>query len=151
MSRKSARELALRLLYAADLNDASPEEVLGEINADAFTSLRAEDELSSALPSPSERVYISAILHGVADHRAELDAAIDRYAIGWPLGRISRVAVSILRLCMFEILYMDDADVPDAAAINEAVELARGYDSEEAAKFINGILGSFVRAEKKKA
>ena len=67
MSRKSARELALRLLYAADLNDASPEEVLGEINADAFTSLRAEDELYSALPSPSERVYISAILHGVAE------------------------------------------------------------------------------------
>ncbi|MEA4822693.1 MAG: transcription antitermination factor NusB [Clostridiaceae bacterium] len=151
MSRKSARELALRLLYAADMNAVTPEEVLKDLNADNFTSLRPEDSLYEKLPIESERVYIEALLRGVAAHRNELDAFIDRYTIGWPLGRISRVTVSILRLCMFEILYMDDTDVPDAASINEAVDLARSYDSEEASKFINGILGSFVRAEKKKA
>ncbi len=70
---------------------------------------------------------------------------IEKYARGWRLERISRVAAAIMRCAMCEILYMDD--VPNAAAINEAVELAKGYEEPETVAFINGVLGSFVRGE----
>ncbi len=151
MSRKSARELTLRLMYAEDVSDMTPDEAMASVNADSFTSLRPEDALYEKLPTPGERTYISAVLHGTAARRDELDGYIGSYSIGWPTFRISRVTQSILRLAMFEILYMDDTDVPDGAAIDEAVELARRYDSEEASRFVNGILGSFVRAQKAKA
>ena len=151
MSRKSARELALRLLYASSVSGSSPEDALSELNTENFTSLRQEDTLYEKLPTPAEQVYIGTLLHGIASHRTELDGFIETYSIGWSVGRISPVTACVLRLAMFEILYMDDTDVPDASAINEAVELARSYDSEEASKFVNGILGNFERTEKQKS
>ena len=151
MSRISARELALRQLYAIDVSGCTPDDALAGFNSERFTSLRPEDPLYASLPDEKELTYISALLYGVCDHLKELDGFISLYAIGWSIARIARVTVSILRLAMFEILYMDDKDVPDASSINEAVELARRYDSEEAARFVNGILGNFVRTEKHKA
>ena len=74
-----------------------------------------------------------------------MDAYIEKYARGWSVGRIDRTAGAILRCAMSEILWLPD--VPDAAAINEAVELAKKYESADAVSFINGILGSFVRGE----
>jgi len=80
------------------------------------------------------------------EHGAELDGYIDKYAVGWKFGRISRTAAAIMKTAMFEALYMPD--VPDSAAINEAVELAKQYEPPETVSFINGVLGSFIRAEK---
>ena len=84
-------------------------------------------------------------MKGVYDHGAELDGYISKYAIGWSFSRISRMTAAVMRVAMYEILYMPD--IPAAAAINEAVELARRYDAPEAASFANGILGAFVRGE----
>ena len=75
----------------------------------------------------------------------ELDDYIRRYAHGWKPERISRTALAALRCAMCEVLYMDD--VPDAAALNEAVELDKGYDEPETVAFVNGVLGGFMRAE----
>ena len=72
-------------------------------------------------------------------------AYIEKYARGWKTERISRTAGAILRCAMSEILWMPE--VPNAAAINEAVELAKKYEDEDTVSFINGILGSFVRKE----
>ena len=83
---------------------------------------------------------------GVHEKTDELDAYIAKYAVGWKVDRISKIAVSILRLSMYEILYMPD--VPDGASINEAVEFTKRYDSKESSVFVNGILGNFVRTEK---
>ncbi len=80
---------------------------------------------------------------GVTKRRAEFDGYIEKYSKGWKLVRISKITASILRAAMYEILYMDD--VPPAAAINEAVELAKGYEEPETVAFINGILGSFMK------
>ena len=66
-------------------------------------------------------------------------------AVGWSFSRISLVASAIMRVAMYEILYMPD--VPNAAAINDAVEISKNYEGEETVKFINGLLGSFVRGE----
>ena len=84
-------------------------------------------------------------MRGVGSHGAELDGYIEKYARGWSFSRIDRVASAIMRVAMYEILYMPD--IPNKAAINEAVEIAKGYVDDDVVKFINGILGSFVRAE----
>ena len=89
--------------------------------------------------------YIRTLVGLTAEHRAELDAYIEKYARGWKVGRIDRTAGAILRCAMSEILWMPD--VPNAAAINEAVELTRKYEDEDVVSFVNGILGSFVRGE----
>jgi N utilization substance protein B len=77
----------------------------------------------------------------------ELNEYIDRYAVGWSVGRMSRLTRCILRLCMYEMLYMD---IPVGASVNEGLELAKKYDSDEAASFINGVLGGFVAGEIKR-
>ena len=91
--------------------------------------------------SPARR---SALVTGVRDHREELDDLIEQFSHGWKLSRISRTALAVLRVALYEILYMPD--IPAAASINEAVELAKGYDEPETVRFINGILGSFMRS-----
>ena len=74
-----------------------------------------------------------------------LDGYIEKYSKGWKFSRIPLVASAIMRVAMYEILYMQD--IPNGAAINEAVEIAKKYETPEIVKFINGILGSFVRQE----
>ena len=82
------------------------------------------------------------IVCGVTEKQEELNRIIAQYAIGWNLGRISRLARTFLRIALYECLYMEE--IPNGVAINEAVKLTKSYD-DEAAKFVNGILGAFVR------
>lgn len=77
-------------------------------------------------------------------HMQQADEVIGSFAKGWKLSRLSRVCLSVLRLAVCEILYCED--IPVSATINEAVELAKKYATEEDASFINGILGAFVRS-----
>ena len=81
----------------------------------------------------------------MAGHQDELDRTIETYAKGWKLSRLSRMTAAVLRLAIYEMRYVDD--VPVRVAINEAVELAKVYDTDEAASFINGVLGAVARAE----
>ena len=89
--------------------------------------------------------YIEQCVCGVSANKQEIDGIIEQYAVGWKLSRISKVSLAVLRLAIYEILYVEDA--PTGVVINEAVEIARRYEEEEKVSFINGILGSFVRAE----
>jgi len=104
-----------------------------------------EAEVYASYPSQKQAAYLRRVAVGVLEHGPELDAYIEKYAKGWAVGRISRVAVAIMRVAMYEILYMPD--VPGASAINEAVEIAKKYEDPETVAFVNGILGSFIRAE----
>ena len=101
----------------------------------------------TSTPNTKQEAYIRRLVSGVAEHAAELDADIEKYAQGWRFERISLVAAAIMRVAMYEILYM--ADIPQGAAISEAVTIAKKYETPEVAKFINGILGSFARGEVK--
>lgn len=76
--------------------------------------------------------------------KQEIDEIIEKYAVGWKVGRISKVSLAVLRLAVYEIMNVDDA--PTGAVINEAVEIARRYEEEDKVSFINGILGSFARS-----
>ncbi len=146
MTRSTAREIAMHLAYQLSFTDLPVEEFLNEqLSAERFDELSAEDALYGERPNNKQEAYIRRLVTGVAEHAAELDADIEKYAQGWRFDRISLVAAAIMRVAMYEILYM--ADIPQGAAISEAVEIAKRYETPEVAKFVNGILGSFVRGE----
>lgn len=110
-----------------------------------YAALSTESEVYTERPNLKQRDYIRAVLTGVSAHREELDGFISRFAVGWDISRISRLAKCIMRVAMFESLYVDD--VPTGVAMNEAVKLARKYEDDNVVPFINGILGSFSRRE----
>ncbi len=146
MTRSEAREIALHLSYELAFHDLSGEGILEErLSGEHFQALAQECALYEKVPGPTQRDYILRLVSGLGQHSYELDRDIEKYAVGWRFDRISLIDSAILRLAMYEILYMPD--IPNAAAINEAVELARKYDSEDAARFVNGILGAFARSE----
>ena len=132
MTRNTAREIATHLAYELSFTDLPIQEFLDQqLSRENFAA----------------RADIRRLVSGVAEHAAELDTYIEKYAKGWRFERISLVASAIMRVAMFEILYMPD--IPHGVAISEAVNIAKGYESPEVVKFINGILGSFLRAEVK--
>lgn len=146
MNRSTAREIAMHFAFELVFSDASAEQLLErELTPEAFADRAQVEELYRDFPEDEQKAYITALVRGVAEHGAELDSYIAQYAKGWKFARIDRVAAAIMRLTMYEILYMPE--VPNKVAINEAVEIAKKYLDDDVVRFINGILGSFVRAE----
>ena len=146
MLRNTAREIAVHLSYELSFHSELIEELLDQrLTPEAFAVLAEEDPLYSEAPNAKQADYIRRLVRGVADHAPELDGYIAKYAKGWNFARIPLVASAIMRVAMYEVLYMPD--IPNGAAINEAVEIAKKYETPETVKFINGILGSFARQE----
>jgi len=128
MTRKQAREEAFILIFEKVFNDCSIEEIL-EV-ATEVRDLEPDD-------------YINKVFIGVYDNLEEIDSVISENAVGWKIGRISKTALAILRLAIFEIKFMED--IPPSVSINEAVELAKKYATTEDASFVNGILSTVVK------
>ena len=146
MTRSSAREIAIHLAFALGFSDRTADELLeGSLTRENFQHLGEEEPLYSEFPNEKQRRYITELVRGVDAHGPELDGYIAKYAVGWSFSRISRIAAAVMRVAMYEILYLPE--VPAGVAINEAVEIAKRYESPETASFINGILGSFLREE----
>lgn len=146
MTRFIAREIAVHLAYEMSFTDRTPEQLLEErLTKGSFALLAPEDELYADAPGPTQREYIRGIVLGVAEHAPELDGYIEKYAKDWRFERISLIAGAVMRVCMYEVLYRPD--IPAGAAVNAAVEIAKKYETAETIRFINGILGSFIRAE----
>ena len=146
MIRNVAREIAMHLCFELSFTDLPVEELLDQrLSSPHFEALAPEYEVYGELPGPTQRNYIRKLVRGISVHSYELDQYIGKYAKGWRFERIPLVASAIMRLAMYEILYMPE--IPNGAAINEAVEIAKKYESPEVVRFINGILGTFVRAE----
>jgi N utilization substance protein B len=129
--RRTARRRAIDVLFQADLTDRQISTVLEE---------RSELERESP-------VYTRELVAGVEEHLAELDRILGEHAEGWTVPRMPVVDRAILRLAAYEILYRDD--VPDAVAINEAVDAAKELSTEASRSFVNGLLGKIAstRAE----
>lgn len=146
MTRSNAREIAVQLIFSLGFGNLSAQEVLdSQLTTERFAELAEENALYAQFPNEKQQQYIRDLVQGVFSHGPELDDYISRYAVGWSFARIPRMAAAIMRTAMYEVLYVPD--VPNAAAINEAVEIAKNYEPAEVVSFINGILGSFVRAE----
>ena len=137
---------AVHLIFSLGFGTQSADEVLkSELNRERFGELAQEMPIYAQYPNEKQETYIKNLVRGAFAHGPELDDYISRYAVGWSFERIPRMAAAIMRTAMYEILYMPD--IPNAAAINAAVELTKQYEPQEVAAFVNGILGSFVRAE----
>lgn len=91
-----------------------------------------------------EKSYIDSAINIIVDNLEEIDRHIDENIDSWAVNRLARVDLSILRISIYELMYRDD--IPKQVSINEAIEIAKKYSTEESSKFINGILGGFVRA-----
>lgn len=126
MNRRDAREATFALLFETEFKQGDPRE---EIFAISCENREIQDN-----------AYVRNVYFGVGEHLDEIDALIGKHAKGWKTTRISRVSRSILRLAIFEMLYLED--VPASVAINEAVELSKKFDEESARPFVNGILNS---------
>ena len=146
MKRTAARDLAIQLSVAAAAAKVDPEELMDSFfDREHYDSLGPEQELCAEYPDDRQLDYIRTLTRLTAENRSEIDGFIERYARGWKLERISRTALAVMRCAICEILYMED--VPNAAAINEAVELDKNYDDPDTVAFVNGVLGGFMRGE----
>ena len=147
MTRMTARQIAVQILFSMESNASTAEDAMALFfSEEHYASLKEEDEIYRDAPDEEQPAYLRRVVETVQAHQAEIDEIIGRYAEGWKLSRISKSTLAILRCAICEILYMDD--IPNSAAVNEAVELGKTYDSPQAGAFINGLLGSFLRDEK---
>ena len=136
MNRKQrhlGRELTLLWLYQVDLSHANFDDTLATI----------PPEIEGVEEEGLQ--FGQALARGVREHRTQLDQGIIKYAKGWSLARMAVVERNILRIALYELLY--EADIPTSVSIDEAVELAKTYGAEESGRFVNGILGAFIRGE----
>ena len=149
MTRANARELAVHLIYGRDFTGEEPQSVVNtRLDKEYYPALSAENDVYAERPSRAQLGYIDMVVSGVANRAEQLNLEISRYAIGWDISRISRLTRAIMQLAIFEILYVDD--VPTGVAVSEAVRLAKKYDGDDTGAFVNGILGSFARAQEQK-
>ncbi|MBC8584203.1 transcription antitermination factor NusB [Youxingia wuxianensis] len=130
MKRSEAREQAFILVFERSFKDETIDEIIEE--AQIGRNLEVDP-------------YARQLASGVSDHMPWLDETISTYSKKWKLNRMSRVALSILRMSLWEIDHVDT--VPVGASINEAVELAKKYGNEDDFSFVNGVLGAYVRAK----
>jgi len=145
MTRKTARAIAVRLCFAVGAGVDAEELMELVFDSEYYARLKDEDSTFDEYPPENQMQYIASVVRGVGMHNAELDGYVEQYAKGWRFSRISRPAVAIMKTAMYEVLYMPD--VPNGVAINEAVELAKGFEEPETVRFVNGVLGSFARNE----
>ena len=127
--RRIAREIALQVLYGTEVGNRDPNALLGEMLGDVETS--------------QGRIFIKDLVHGALSHAAESDAAIAPLLEGWTIDRLATIDRLILRMAMYELRHVPDT--PLAVAINEAVELAKRFSTEDASRFVNGVLSRAAR------
>jgi transcription antitermination protein NusB len=127
-ARSKARKRALDVLYESDLRSVDPSDILAQ---------------RVALADPPVNDYTIELVEGVHSHRERIDAILADYAEGWTVQRMPDVDRAVLRLGVFELLWRDD--VPDAVAIDEAVELAKSLSTDESPRFINGVLARVLK------
>ncbi len=130
-ARTKARKRALDLLFASEMRQRS-----------ASVALTEEIDESSEGGRPVND-YTAALVRGVEAHRDRIDEIIGRYSEGWTLDRMPAVDRNVLRLAVFEVLYVDD--VPPAVSVSEALALVHDLSTDESPAFVHGVLGSVVR------
>ncbi len=129
MTRRESREQALALVFSMMFHGDIPPQELCELSK---ISLDLKDDEFSQM-----------LFHGVCENLEEIDNAIDKCMITWNKNRISKVSLAVLRLAVYEILYIEA--IPESVSINEAIELAKKFATDDDASFVNGILGSVCR------
>ena len=134
-ARSKARKRALDVLYAAEARGVDPLVVLAE-----RMEVPTGPDIHSYSPMGE---YAESLVRGVFEHQARVDTLLAEHSRGWTLDRMPAVDRNVLRLGIYELLYVDD--VPDAVAVSEAMALVRDLSTDESPQFVNGVLGAVLR------
>jgi len=132
-SRHQSRERALQILFQYDIHGKA-----GVWLDEFWKQCEATEDV---------KTFADNLVRGVLDHKKDLDVLIGRYATNWKVSRMQIVDRNILRLGVYELLWLDD--VPAKVTVNEAIELAKDFGDDEAARFVNGILDKVLATESK--
>lgn len=128
--RRKAREIVLQALYEAEFSDAPPEQIFDE-------------QVARRRPAEETVAHARALFLSTMEHRDDLDRTISAALENWDLSRVSLVDKNILRFALAELSYFEE--IPSKVIINEAIEVAHRYSSEDAGRFINGLLDRLRR------
>lgn len=134
MNRRYSREQGMKILFGLNFNSESAEELLENYIENNQIDMEKID-----------MEYLKDIIKGVSENKDEIDKAIEKNLSNWKIDRLSKVDLSILRLCVYEILYKKD--IPDKVSVNEAINLSKKYSEAKSPAFINGVLGKFFEKE----
>lgn len=141
--RRTAREMALQMLYQRDVGASDLAQIfhafdLGEHLASGSDPARRRRRLEEAFG------FARRLVRGTSDHQAEIDGLIARQADNWRLERMPIVDRNVLRLAVYELLF--DEETPELVVVDEAIELAKKYGSEQSGRFVNGLLDGLLKA-----
>jgi len=131
MKRRTAREKALQALFQIDMSEADPKEAILHV----LEEERGDD-------------YLSNLVSGVVEHKNEIDEMIKEHLEKWTIERIAPVDRNLLRLAVFELVYMKE-EVPANVVIDEAIEIAKVFGDEHASRFVNGVLSKIKQQTEK--
>lgn len=135
MNRTNAREYLMQMIYQMEAQDDFSKEAL-----DRFIELNIEEDDKKQIE------YIKDVCDAFVANKGEIDSSIEKYSKGWKLGRIAKVDLAVMRLCLAESYYLpEEKKTPEGAAINEAVKLVKRFGTDDSGKFVNGILGEISR------
>ncbi len=133
-NRHLGRIVVLQTLYEYEFRSQSEDKSVDLADIIARNMERYEDTIG-------DKQFVQDLLNGIVERQVELDTKLQPMAPEWPISQISRIDRNVLRMGLFELLYMQET-VPPKVAINEAVELAKAFGSDNSSKFINGVLGT---------
>lgn len=126
MSRRMAREKALQSLFQIDLSNESP-----------------QIAIENVLDGEKKDAFLEEIVFGTCEKQQEIDALLSKHLKNWALDRLVNIDRSILRMAVYELLYMEN--IPVNVTLNEAIELAKSFGTDESSRFINGVLSSIIQ------
>jgi N utilization substance protein B len=138
LARRQAREIAVQTLYQMEMNEVTAEVALRA----ALEELTEEEDTVTVDPTDDVQ-FLHAIVNGASAKVEQIDRVLEDYLTGWKMDRLSKVDRQILRLGTYEMFF--EEGTPDAVILNEAIELAKHFGTEESGKFVNGVLGQMVR------
>lgn len=139
MKRRLAREMAVQSLYFMAMNEVAAQESVEMVLNEA---VHEREEPLSQSDVQELSPFVHTLVEGTSTHLAEIDGLLEQYLRGWKVERLSKVDLQILRLAVFEMFY--DDEVPPKVAINEAIDLAKWFGTDDSGKFINGVLGKMI-------
>ena len=126
MKRHEAREKALQVLFQLD-----------------STELPVEEAIEHVLEERKSDAFLEQLVRGTIEHKEAIDAALEEKLENWTLSRLPKIERTVLRLSVYELLYMQDT--PQKVVLNEAVELCKVFSDEKSSKFVNGVLSKFTQ------
>ncbi|WP_166239167.1 transcription antitermination factor NusB [Paenibacillus turpanensis] len=143
MKRRTGRELAVQSLYHLEMNKVPDDRAVDAILEETMNKEEQPDPEKMTEVDAETARYVRALVRGVNENRELLDSLLVEFLKGWKMDRLSRVDRQILRLAAFELVV--EAETPPKVAVNEAIELAKHFGTDESGKFVNGVLGQMIK------